>query len=112
MHHVPKTDSPLIILCFNKFSNEQIYNEVSLGVRILSILSTRTTNISVNINKDKITECADKFRIVINNMSKLKANMNNVKKEVDQTIANFDLVNFEFLFKNIEISNFVLNSSN
>ena len=80
----------------NKFSNEQIYNEVSLGVRILSILSTRTTNISVNINKDKITECADKFRIVINNMSKLKANMNNVKKEVDQTIATLNEMEISF----------------
>lgn len=70
----------------NKFSNEQLYNEVSLAIRILSILSTKTNNISVNINKDKISECADKFRNVISNMSKLRINMSNIKKEVDQTI--------------------------
>ena len=86
----------------NKFSNEQLYNEVSLAVRILSILSTRTTNISVNINKDKISECADKFRNVIGNMSKLKVNMNNIKKEVDQTILMLN--EMEITFKQ-ELSN-------
>jgi len=80
----------------NKFSNEQIYNEVSLAVRILHILSTKTTNISVNINKDKITECADKFRNVISNMSKLKSNMGNIKKEVDQTITMLNEMEISF----------------
>ena len=49
----------------NKFSNEQIYNEISLSIRIINLLSVRSYNSTIKIDKDKIAECTEKFRNII-----------------------------------------------
>lgn len=93
----------------NKFTNEQLYNEISLAIRVLSIISTKSYNSTIKIDKDKIAECTDKFRNVIDGLTKLKINMNNIKRDIENTINTMSELEIEFRTNLKDITNEIQN---
>jgi hypothetical protein len=93
----------------NKYTNEQIYNEISLSIRIINLLSVRSYNSTIKIDKDKIAECTEKFRNIIDGFMKLKINMNNVKKELEETITMLNEIEINFRTNLKDITNEIQN---